>query len=413
MTIRRGLAIALCLAVSGRDVEAAPIPETALSQSLQARPELLLHDDAGQYLFPQLAAGAPSALFAFGASGEQDVGGVGVRGALDGSSLSFLTLSSVPSATASSKSGPIYQVGWARRAGGLRLGAAYAWSVVGDRMRQKRTDERGDRALTEFLTLAHHQASLGFGWGDDVAAVDLVVELRWERLDYQRRMVEDLSAPLHRHLEETTMDVEGDLMPGIAVRAHAPLGSRVTLVGFGAFREASFDVARATRLELVGLGGVIDEATSETLQDTGQSWSTGALLEVGVKSRLALHGFWDSMRQPASREPTSDSMERTRTEVEALRIGVSGAHELAEATTLHAGWSMTDRREHHVHEFIRFFSGTDFYEIQTRGEESHSVSHGFGWGATHTFWLLDLTGSATHDLSLGEMFLLLDLRARF
>jgi hypothetical protein len=407
VTTRSGLAIALVLAASGGELEAAPIPETALSQSLQVRSELL-RDEASQYLFPQLAAGTPSALFGFGASAEQSVAGAGVRGTLDASSLSFLTQSSVPFATASGQSGPTWQVGWARRAGGLRLGVSYAWSVLGDRSRQKVVFGREDSAASTFLTLAHHQASLGFGWGDDDASIDLVAELRWERLDYQRREVENRTAPYFRLLDEVRTKIEGDLMPGVAVRAHAPLGSRARLVGFGSFRETTFDVAQSRHLEIVGLGGSVEEETSETSQDTGQSWSTGALLEVGERSRLALHGFWESMREPARHDPTPDSLPRTRTEIEALRIGVSGAHELAEATTLHAGWSMTDRREIQVQDVVFFFPGT-----QVQGEQDHFVSHDFGWGATHTFWLLDLTGSATHDLSLGALFLRLDLRARF
>src|SRR5262245_9408959 len=97
--MREGLAIALLAALLGREARAARIPPTALSQSIQIRSELLIQDEANQYLFPQLAAGAPSALFGFGASSEQGVAGSGVRAGLDGTSLSFLFLDSVPFAT--------------------------------------------------------------------------------------------------------------------------------------------------------------------------------------------------------------------------------------------------------------------------------------------------------------------------
>jgi hypothetical protein len=90
-----------------------------------------------------------------------------------------------------------------------------------------------------------------------------------------------------------------------------------------------------------------------------------------------------------------------------LRIGVSGAHELAGGTTLYAGWSMTGRDRSIVDESS--FPGATFHD----DESSRTVLHDFGWGAAHTFWLLDLTGSATHGLSLGNLFLRIDLRARF
>ncbi|MGH2570039.1 MAG: hypothetical protein ACRDGR_02355, partial [bacterium] len=238
MTIRACLTIALLAAVPRPGAQAAHIPLTALSQSLQMRSELLLQDEASQYLFPQLAARAPSVLFGFGASSERSVEGSGVRAGLDGSSLSFLVLDSVPFATRAREDAPVFQLGVARRAAGLRLGGAYAWSVLGDRRRSVETGGQADRAASQFLNLIHHEASLGLGWGDGAASVDLVAELRWERLHDRSR--ESTQSSTARALRQSDLNVHGDLMPGIATRARVPLGPRLSLVGFGSYRELSF-----------------------------------------------------------------------------------------------------------------------------------------------------------------------------
>jgi hypothetical protein len=278
--------------------------------------------------------------------------------------------------------------------------------VLGDRFREAETGGETERTSSDFLNLIHHEASLGLGWGDGAASVDLVAEVRWERLDDRFREV-TVSPTSGRVLRRSDLTVDGDLMPGIATRARVPLGSRLRLAGFGSYRELTFDVVQTTRVETEGSGGVIVEETSETVRDRGQTWSVGASLEVGERWRLALHGFWDSVRQPSRHSLNGLQTGRSSSEVENLRIGAAGAHQLGVGTTLHAGWSMAHRDESQVSEIT--FRQTTF----ATGDHSRTVFHDFGWGATHSFWLLDLTGSATHDLSFSNLFLLLDLRARF
>jgi hypothetical protein len=316
-------------------------------------------------------------------------------------------LDSVPFATAR-EDAPVYQLGVARRVAGLRLGGAYAWSVLGDRLRTARAGGEEERTRSEFLNLIHHEASLGLGWGDGAATVDLVAELRWERLDDRfRELTESSTSSTFRVLRRSDLAVDGDVMPGIATRASVPLGSWLRVVAFGSYRELTFDVVQTIRVETESSSGVSVVETSEYVRDRGHSWSAGASLEVGERWRLALHGFWESEREPARHNLNRLDPGTLRSEAEALRLGVSGAHELGLATTVHAGWSMTERDSSQVQE--NEFLQTTF----TTGDQSRTVLHEFGWGATHTFWLLDLTGSATHGLSLGNLFLRIDLRARF
>lgn len=412
-----GLGIA-GIAVTALPATGGPVPETALSQSVQIATELLPDDEANQYLFPQHAAGAAPALLGFGAAGEGSVEGSGVRARVGASSISFLYVRSVRAATATFTSYPRYQVGWAGNGAGLRFGAAYAWSVRGDRARRTFTPQgsvfdRIESTRSDFETVGHHHAAVGLGWGDGDAAVDVVGEFAWERLDSRFREAEEtLSGPYFRSLEETVTHLRGDFLPGGAIRIRLPVASRVRWLGFGTYREISFDETRTIRNEFHDSNGSRTDLTTTTDHHGGSEWSAGATLELGRDWRWIASAFRESRREAWRYRPGRSSAQRVRERVDVLRLGVATVFPLGRATAVRAGWAMTDRRGEETVQSVAY-SGSGAPRIHGESDAVGGVSHDFGWGATHTIGFLDLAGSLRHDLALGALFLRLDLRARF
>lgn len=416
MTVRaRGVA-GLAIMLAGADGSAAaivPVPATALSQSVRVPTELLPADEANQYVFPQHAAGPGSALLAFGAAHAQAVGGSGVRADLDGSTISFHYVHSVPSATSTGISVPVYRLGWARRAAGLRIGAAYSWSVRGDRERDIRIEssllsERALKTRTEFRTVSQHRVSIGLGWGEGDATVDVVTDLVRDRLDHRNsEETESLVGPYVRTLTQYRTDLTGDLRPGVTVRARAPLGSRLRVLAFGAWREISFEITRTRRSEFHDSDSDRVEELSTSDHDDGRVWVGGATVELGNDWRWIASVFRESRHEPWRWEPRQDLVDRARDEVDELRVGVATVFPFGRSTTLRAGISMIDRRETRTEQVVL----PD--RTRTLDRPLDRVSHEWGWGATHSFGPLDLVGSMAGNLPLGDLFFLLDLRARF
>jgi hypothetical protein len=399
---------------------AAPIPGTALSQSLQMPTELVPSDEANQYLFPQHAAAADQALLGFGAAGAQSVAGSGVRGRLGESSVSFLYLRAYRFATALDvETPPVYLLGWGHELGGLRFGAAYSWSVRGDRRRLSATRttsvfDRTEDTQSEFQTVGHHQASIGLGWGGNHGwSLDVVGELAWERLDYRFRDTEEsLSGAYFRKLDENFTTLSGDLLPGGALRARVPFGSRVHLLGFGSYREISFDAVHTIRSEFHDSNGSRVDERTEMDHHHGQEWYAGAAFELGKDWRWIASAFWESRREAWRYRLRRQTATRESDDVQALRLGVATTFPIGKVTTVRAGYSMTDRRSEETRENIYYgaYSGSS---VHTEVFGQDWVRHDFGWGATHSIRFLDLTGSMRHDLAFGDLFLRLDLRARF
>jgi len=406
---RAALLVATLFVANAPAYPATPPPQSARSSSLRVPPGLL-DDPVNAYTFPQLGAEEAGTLVGFGSTGS-GAAGSGVHVDPGSTTLTFLSVRSLPSGTDPTRDLPVYRIGWSALRGRARLGVAYAWSAFGEKRRRESTQRSTlfdvvRRIDSSFRTLGLREASAGFGWGEGDFALDLEASLAWEKLDSRwSERQQTIEGPYVRQVNVTEMDLGADALPGFSAKLRAPARG-MRLDAYGSYRSLTLDFREESRAEFEDSNSISVSSTIETDRHPGHEWSAGTRLGLGSSVRGAVHAFWTSRHEPWKYETFGDGWERERREVETGELGVSCEFPLPFETSGLAGLAV--RRSAASVETSFDSNHENLLRRETKTRESE-----FGWGAARTFGPIDLTAAVSQILSPSELFLSVDARARF
>lgn len=389
-------------------------PRTAMSHSVQAPVEVL--DDPGNaFRFPQLAVGSRSSLAAYGATGSGADAAVLVE--LKDQRL-FHRFRDFSSRTLSRSlwwpfgfdSHPRYQVGWAGRLRGTRLGLACSWSTVGERDRREfRSPQTFEEIVqSEFETVDVRHGSVGVGWGEEVS-VDLVLDVLWDRMkhDFTRRH----EATDFLNFDSQSVVANLDHRLGAAARVELPLGAEGGVTVHGSYQDATLAFEGESLSYEVRRGRTTyrDERRQHR-HEHGVDWSVACRVE-SARDRLpdwGLHGRFSLQRGPWRSVAFPYSLDRVWSRAETSEVGVSHARRGPFGIELRSGFAVS----HELVATVREHLGSTRFTERDR-DERKSTSSTFAWGVRRTIGPIDIASSLSTRLDPLDLVSILDATIHF
>lgn len=389
-------------------------PPTAYSTAVRT-PSILIDDPVNFYRFPHLARGSGGELSSFGAGGNGSAGS-GVRLDLGRHGLHYAFVRSEPSRIRYRLSAPTFQVGWASRVGALRVGAAVSWSTEGEKTRDliARPEPFGTDSFerSTFETADHRGLTLGLGWGDTGASIDVAVTGRKEELTVTTETHrQDFGGSLFQSDELLELRAEGDLRWQAVTRVRVPITRKTALRFHAAFEEQGHSIEVSSYLRRVSGSSITAERNDVYAEPYGQVWSVGARIshETG-RAVLAGHVEVEDARPAWAYEGLGSTWDRVRTRSRTLGAGFSFEAPFVWRMRFLSGVRarvFTSRREmfeqRWFEDFARFVSWSD----------DEGMLFDFAWGVQRSFGSLHFTAMLSPTLPAGDPIALLDARFGF